>query len=254
MTSALLDVGRATRTSRGDVGVQGGVDLGSSRRLDRERGPRLGVEHVHELVEQPVSVHGILEPHVEVGAVEDLLLCQTRLELDLQKGVAVVVEAEAEARALIEAGESKAVEFKATARWNVRDGKPDKTMEAVIVKTVAAFLNSDGGTLLIGVRDDGTVAGLAPDLATLGKRPDLDGYQQFLVQLFGNAWGHHRAACYDIDFPTVRGVPIARVTVRPAPDPVWLKVDGHDKFYIRVGNTSRDLSPPEAAAYIHRHR
>lgn len=71
---------------------------------------------------------------------------------------------------LIEVGESQTVEFKSTARWNTRAGQCDKKMEHVIVKTVCGFLNAEGGTLLIGVDDDGTVIGLAEDLATLGSK------------------------------------------------------------------------------------
>ena len=43
------------------------------------------------------------------------------------------------------------VEFKSTARWDIREGKPNKAMEDAVVKTIAGFLNTDGGTLLIGV-------------------------------------------------------------------------------------------------------
>lgn len=55
----------------------------------------------------------------------------------------------------------------------MRAGKRDDAMETVIAKTVAAFMNSGGGTLLIGVDDDGRLIGLGPDYATL-KTPDAD--------------------------------------------------------------------------------
>lgn len=53
--------------------------------------------------------------------------------------------------AVVRAGESDRVEFKETARWNVREEKKDARMEQVVAKTIAAFLNSAGGTLVIGV-------------------------------------------------------------------------------------------------------
>ena len=46
------------------------------------------------------------------------------------------------------------MEFKSSARWNLKEKKEDKTIKEVILKTVAAFFNSEGGTLLIGVADD----------------------------------------------------------------------------------------------------
>ena len=49
--------------------------------------------------------------------------------------------------------ESRVVEYKQTARWNVREQRKDKTMEQAVVNTVASMLNDRGGTLLIGVTD-----------------------------------------------------------------------------------------------------
>jgi len=69
---------------------------------------------------------------------------------------------------LIEEGESDELEFKSSLRWDVCDGCVNKKLEEVIIKTVAAFTNSDGGTLLIGVDDDGNVLGLENDYAALG--------------------------------------------------------------------------------------
>ncbi|MCH7735123.1 MAG: putative DNA binding domain-containing protein, partial [Chloroflexi bacterium] len=67
---------------------------------------------------------------------------------------------------LIENDEDDAVEFKSTARWDLREHKPNKVMEDVVVKTVAAFLNTDGGTLLIGGR--GTIFGTVLAVLIIG--------------------------------------------------------------------------------------
>src|SRR3546814_11123953 len=67
-------------------------------------------------------------------------------------------------------GESEELEFKQTLRWDVKEGRVNKDLEAVVVKTVAAFGNSiDGGTLLIGVEDSGDAGGLEQDFACVGK-------------------------------------------------------------------------------------
>ena len=60
---------------------------------------------------------------------------------------------------LLALGESQTLELKATARWNVRAGRADKKMEHIIIKAVCGFLNAEGGTLLIGVDDDGSARG-----------------------------------------------------------------------------------------------
>ena len=59
--------------------------------------------------------------------------------------------------------EDYSVEFKSTARWDLREDKPNKAMEDAVVKTVAGFLNTDGGTLLIGVDNSGNAIGLDHD-------------------------------------------------------------------------------------------
>ena len=64
---------------------------------------------------------------------------------------------------LIAQGEGEFVEFKSTLRWNLKAEKKDKNITHAITKTIAAFLNSDGGILLVGVADDGEVLGLEAD-------------------------------------------------------------------------------------------
>jgi hypothetical protein len=83
---------------------------------------------------------------------------------------------------LIAEGESDELEFKSTLRWDVKESKPSKLLEDVIVKTVAAFANVDGGTLIIGVSDGGEILGLAQDLQTL-KEPDRDHFELHLRNL-----------------------------------------------------------------------
>jgi hypothetical protein len=83
---------------------------------------------------------------------------------------------------LIAAGESLNVEFKSSARYSYKGQVRDPKLEHVIVKTIAGFMNAEGGTLLIGVDDKGQVVGLEADYQTLGKR-NRDGYELFLTQL-----------------------------------------------------------------------
>ena len=70
---------------------------------------------------------------------------------------------------LIKEGESDELEFKATLRWDIKEGRVSKKLEQVIVKTVAAFANAQGGSLLIGVDDDGQAVGLSRDYESLGE-------------------------------------------------------------------------------------
>jgi hypothetical protein len=103
------------------------------------------------------------------------------------------------------------VELKETARFNVRSGSQDRALEGVVVKTIAGFLNANGGTLVIGVDDDGTPVGVERDLATL-PRPDRDGYEQFLRSLLNVAIGRDLSPRVTIEFPTVDGVVLCAVS------------------------------------------
>lgn len=64
---------------------------------------------------------------------------------------------------IVNQGETTTVEFKSTLRINLHTGEKDPRIELAVLKTIAAFLNSSGGTLLIGVNDDGEPLGVEAD-------------------------------------------------------------------------------------------
>ena len=73
-------------------------------------------------------------------------------------------------KALIAQGESNTLEFKSTLRYCLRQKSPQKYVEHAVMKTIAAYLNSEGGVLLIGVDDNGIILGLENDFATFSKK------------------------------------------------------------------------------------
>jgi Putative DNA-binding domain len=167
-------------------------------------------------------------------------------------------EGDAEIAALIAQSESTTIEFKSTARWNLNDNKKDPTMEQVILKTVAAFLNAQGGTLLIGVNDAGEAIGLAPDYRTLksGKQ-NRDGFELWLMgDLLLKELGNDLAPAITISFHILNGQEICKVAVSPSSHEVFLTLkdkNGQSKklFCIRAGNSTRILDDPsEMLGYI----
>ena len=160
-------------------------------------------------------------------------------------------------RALLIAGESDRIEFKETARWNVREHKKDPRMELAIVKTVAAFLNSSGGVLVIGASDDGVVQGLERDLATL-RTPDHDRFELWLRDLLSTLLGRNAAALPHIQFATIPDAgTVCALNCPPSPKPVFLTAprDGGPTtdLWVRVGNSTRALVVDEAVEYVSRH-
>lgn len=156
---------------------------------------------------------------------------------------------------LLALGESDRVEFKSTARVNLRTGSRDERMEQVIAKTACAFLNADGGTLLIGVDDHGTPLGLDADFATL-KSPDADRYELWLRDLLTTALGQNAAASVTVEFAEVSAGggagTVCRLTCLPSPRPVYLRPakGSAPELWVRSGNSTRQLGVDEATEYV----
>ena len=164
-------------------------------------------------------------------------------------------EAPATTEAMLAAGENSGVEFKQTARWNIHTEQRDPKIELVIAKTVAGFLNADGGTLLIGVDDEARPRGLDDDLSLM-KEPDLDRYELWLTDLLERCLGKPAVAKVKVAFAKVDAVDICRVDVEPAPAPVYLDEPGGNReadMYVRMGNSTRKLLTDEAVEYITHH-
>ena len=150
---------------------------------------------------------------------------------------------------LINKGESSRVEFKSSLRWDVRQGKVNKQLELIIAKTIAGFMNTEGGKLLMGVDDGGTILGLQQDFDTL-KKPDSDGFEQYLMQLIAQKLGTHLCTLVNVAFFGFGQKQVCCIEILPAQMPVYVNLEGRSRFYIRTGNATRELDLPEALVYI----
>ena len=156
---------------------------------------------------------------------------------------------------LIAEGESDELEFKSTLRWDVKEGTINKKLEEVIMKTVAAFANSQGGTLLIGVGDNGEILGLEHDYHSLGGA-DRDKFELHLRNLLNQQFGTAFATAKVVfKFHEVEEKEVCQIETAPATEPVILK--GRDKngqpiekFYARSGNSSQEIPLSEMNAYV----
>ncbi len=153
-------------------------------------------------------------------------------------------------------GESANLEFKSSLRWDYREDEFNKNLEDVIVKSIAAFNNAQGGTLLIGVADDGKILGIEKDYAVL-KQPGKDYYEIHLRNLFGAKYGiGYTSKALTIDFPRLSDKEICRIRIRRGRQPLFTTLKAKsggpvEKFYIRSGNTSQVLDhPSEITNYI----
>ncbi len=150
---------------------------------------------------------------------------------------------------LIEMGESNDLEFKSTLRWDLRAGKTSQLIERAVLKTVSAFMNSGGGTLLIGVRDDGSIEGIESD-----RFPNEDKFLLHFWTLVRTAFGRDVSMYIKTRLEKLGGKTICVVKCFRSQRPVFLKQPGfEEEFYIRVGPSSNALVVSEALKYISDH-
>jgi len=150
---------------------------------------------------------------------------------------------------LIAKGESDTLEFKSSLRWGVPAGGVNKGLEKVIVKSVAGFLNGKGGTLLIGVANDGSVLGLNGDYGSSEKIQDRDGFELHLRQLLSTAMGESVHAFVTVTFHDLDDKDVCQVVVEPADHPVYVEDEGKSAFFLRTGNATNALSVDEVVKY-----
>ena len=149
------------------------------------------------------------------------------------------------AATLLEAGEGPKVEYKSTLRVNLHTGQPDPKIEQTVLKTVAAFLNTEGGHLLIGADDTGKVLGLAAD-----GFPNEDKMTLHLVNIVKNRLGASNMMFVDNRYEGVDGKQVMIVTCRPASQPVFVQDGEHSRFYVRTLAATSELTGSHAQHYI----
>ncbi len=149
---------------------------------------------------------------------------------------------------LVARGESADLEFKSSFRWDVRENKVNRALEGVILKTLAGYMNGNGGTLLIGIADDGTIVGLENDYKTL-KKQDRDGFEQGLMTAVATKLGGDACKSVQIIFHSVESKDVCRVMVAPMPRPVYVKDGDTPRLYVRTGVLTRELNVQEAIDY-----
>lgn len=153
---------------------------------------------------------------------------------------------------LLEQGECATIEFKSSMRWDYRQERVNTDLTKVVARTLSAFLNSKGGTLLIGVDDDAKVLGIEHDLTTLSKA-STDKYELTLR----NAISTHLGASVDphvgVKFEAVDDKLVALATCSEHPEPVYFADGNRVEMLVRAGNLTRSLDIRSAVQYVRGH-
>ena len=155
------------------------------------------------------------------------------------------------AEELLKLQESKTLEFKSSLRWNLKeDRKDDKHVTHAALKTIAAFLNTEGGDLLIGVDDDRKVLGIDHD-----RLENDDKFMRHLAQAVRNGLGGPAGTCIDPKTQIVEGKTVCLVSCQRSPEPVYLRWKGMEKdtdgdLYVRTGPGTVRLAAVDAQQYV----
>jgi hypothetical protein len=150
---------------------------------------------------------------------------------------------------LIANGESEYIEFKSSLRHDYRQIKTDKNLENVIMKSIAGFLNAQGGILIIGVDNDGIILGLENDYWSL-KYKNKDGFQQRIILLISNTFGKDICSNIHITFHEVNEKEICTLYVEPSRRPVYINEESRTIFFLRTGNVTNPLTTSETVKYL----
>ena len=147
---------------------------------------------------------------------------------------------------LISEGESSRLEFKSSLRWDYVNSSINSKLENVVLKTVAAFNNTDGGVLIIGIDDDHNVLGLDRDYESLNG--DRDRFEMHLLQRISNKYStDYTTKNISIKFHTINDMEICELEIAKGTSALYTLVKNKDgqkeeKFYVRRGNASVEIS------------
>lgn len=204
-----------------------------------------------ELLKGNVFQNNLMLFYAEIGAMLGLLtigiygfLHKRLMRIELLK-----MELNKDMPSIIQQGEGPFLEFKSSFRWDMEQSRTNRLLEGAVLKSLAGFLNSKhGGTLLIGVSDNGNIIGLENDYQTLRKQ-NQDGFEQVLMTAIAANLGADLCSHVSILFHVIDNKTICRLIVSPSARPVFLTQGNMPKLYVRTGGATRDLTIQEALEF-----
>ena len=150
--------------------------------------------------------------------------------------------------------ESLYLEYKSTLRWDIKQHQKSKIIENAAVKTIAGFANSRyGGTLLIGVADNGSPYGLEDDYNTFSQRGqigDRDLWGQHLQNLIRNRLGDYALSLVTWVIHKTNSNDLARINISPSAHPIYDTKDKTQTFWHRTPVSTLAITDPKEKAHI----
>lgn len=149
----------------------------------------------------------------------------------------------------IAGGESQAVEFKSSMLHDYKRGGKNPALMQDIVREMVAFMNADGGTVYVGVSDDGSILGIEPDYKLTGRPPTWQGWLETLANAV-KSLGPTAAKNVSYEPVEIDGRTVAKITVLRGAVPAYLDPHGRGAFAVRQGPSTVSLNTKDANEYI----
>jgi len=146
---------------------------------------------------------------------------------------------------IIGEGEGDKLEFKSSIRTNLHTGSIDKNIENSLLKTIVAYLNSEGGTLIVGVNDQGEILGLEKDAFVSDDKLKLH-----LNNMIKDNIGVQFMHLIDYGLFEVDGKNVLKVECSPSDKRVFLKEGNLEEFYMRNGPSTMRLHGSSLIDYV----
>lgn len=171
----------------------------------------------------------------------------------------VLPEAKLDIETMIQVGETSSVEFKASLMYSHGADVPAEhrfskkaLLEGTVLKTVAAFLNTQGGTLLVGVADGGGITGIERDFESFARKKNRDQWHLHLKDLMNSRISPSESTtAVEIQFhETLEGLTVAGLRVPRWSEPVWLSDGDEERFFTRVGPATHELRGRSISGFI----
>ena len=148
-------------------------------------------------------------------------------------------------RRLLDSGEGEKLEFKSTLRKNLHTKEFDKVMGHSVLKTIVAYLNSGGGTLVVGVGDSGKILGIEQD-----EFVSNDKLQLYFSGLLRNHIGTRYLPYIRYELFPIEDKHVMKIDCFPSKKRVFLKWQGDEEFYVRHGPATMRLSGNDLIDYV----
>lgn len=184
---------------------------------------------------------------LSVDDIQDLIFSRYKLG-DFKLPIQMFEEHKPILRDIINKGETNTVEFKSSLRWDIEKQCVNKQLEFIIAKVISSFLNSDGGTLFIGIDPNGKSLGIEADIKTL-KSKDRDTFLLRISDLIKTHIGLQYNSLIGVYIEEIDEVPICIVEVVSSPNPIVTRKKNKLSFYIRALSSTRKLDLDEAIMY-----